>query len=224
MIRTSTATLAAVALTGLAGTATANHIDFFEEGQFTLLLLPGQSSVSDTQTDVDGDTIFGNTRNVQMTFAPGDDTGAVLAAQLDVQDGVLVFSNSAGTQATLSLGYGSTDTLNVVDPVPYARFGIEVVDLEGGDVTATATATDNGGDSDTATVTLDSTGQFFIDYSDFDSSVDLTMLDTLTFDFVGDSEGVDLTLGSITREVIPEPAALSLAGLAGLALVRRRRA
>ena len=224
MIRTSTATLAAVALTGIAGTATANHIDFFEEGQFTLLLLPGQTSVSDTQTDADGDTILGNTRNVQMTFAPGDDTGAVLSAQLDVNDGVLVFSNSAGTRSTLSLSYGATSTLNVVDPVPYTRFGIEVVDLEGGNVTATATATDTGGDSDMASVSFNDEGQFFIDYSDFDSSVDLTMLDTLTFDFVGDRNGVDLTLGSITREVIPEPATLGLAGVAGLALLRRRRA
>lgn len=207
--------------------AMANHIDFFDEAPFTLVLLQGDGDGQEsiTTTDPDGDTIIGNTRFAQVTFNPGPAVGVVLGANLASNGSTFVFSNSAASRGTLNLRYGDTADLNVVNAVNYTAFGIDVDALDD-DFVATVFVMDTasaGGDSDSQMFTISSTGQFLIPYSAFNSNVDFTSLDSLQFSFVSATPGADITLNEITREFIPEPASFALLGLGGMLLMGRRR-
>ena len=214
--------------------ASANHIDFFDEGDDDLLVVAGDGSDTNTFVDDDGDTILGQTRRASLTMdsAPAP-SGLKIAGQLNIDpttgNGVFSFSNDDLSQGTLTFDYGLTSTLDLVsnsDGPDYQFIGIDVFAYDEGsgsdpgfrvDVTATDTSSNSGMTS----AFISSAGQLLIDYDSF-GSVNFMSLDDLSFDFVSLNSGADLVLDGITRE-IPEPATAGLLALGGLTLLARRR-
>ena len=235
-----------LALTIAAGTAalapavaSANHIDFFEEGNQALFLIGGITGTSDSSNVSEGslnpefpdtgDSIIGNDRFAQIEFDPGPVAGTNFGARVNTGDGVFSYSNDPGTQGTLTLRYGDSGTLNLVDPVNYQFLGIDIANLGqsgGADdfFTLNVTATDTGSDSDTESILINQEIKYFIPYAAFDD-VDFDSIDSITFEFVSGNLGADLQIEALTREIIPEPASLALLGLgSGLLVLRRRKA
>ncbi len=211
-------------------TSSANHIDFFTEGAQTLVLLPpGPSSSSNvSEEDSGSDSIIGGDRFGQIEFAPGAALGTGLGAQINVTDGVFSYSNDPATMGTLTLRYGDTSTLDLVNGPPggYQLLGIDVEDLGqsgliGDSFLLNITALDTGSNSDTQSILINSEIQYFVPYAAF-AGVDFTSIDSLTYEFVSQNLGADIQIDNLTREV-PEPASFALLGLTGAALLLRRR-
>ena len=220
--------LIAVAGVGLIthGVASAAHIDFFSESDddSTLILTSGETSETDTFVDPEGDTVLGQTRRTTIEFAPGGNNGFIVEMVVDTADGILAFSNSANTRGTLTLDYGITSDLDLVnnpDGPDYQGLRVDVVGLVGS-FDATVTATDTGNDSDSVDFDIDSTGNYTIDYDAFSDSVDFDSIDLLSFMFVSQTNGAAIDLNQIIR-VVPEPLSAGAAGLLALVGLRRRR-
>ena len=227
----TTKLIAAAAALSAAGAASAAHIDFFTESDGnTLVLTPGETSESETFTDPNGDTVLGNTRFTMIEFAPGSSNGVVLETVLDMtDDGILTFTNGSQTRGTLTLRYGDTATLDLVSNPAGPDYRALQIDVEaidvgsaGGGFDLAVTALDTDGDSDTQSIVLDSAGSFLLGYDAFDDDVDFDMIDTLTFEFVGQNPGADIDLANIIRAV-PEPGTMAAAGLLSIVGLRRRR-
>ena len=225
MIKTLPA-LAVGAALAAAGVASANHIDLFTEGDFLLVLTPPGPSVSASVTEENapfGDSILGNNRFVQLEFTPGPPNGIGLASQLDLNNGVLTYTNSAETWGTMTLRYGDTSDLDLVTASNYGALRVNVTALGAGDAfTLNVIATDTSNNTDTESVVVNATGDYDFNFSAF-AGVDFTSIDSLTFRVVSQNPGDDITLGEIARVVVPEPASAGLLALGGLALLRRRR-
>ena len=217
-----------------ANTASANHIDFFDEGDSSdPLVVVGSGSDTNDFVDPNGDTILGQTRRATVTMAAGVPSGLKIAGQLDINpttgNGVYSFGNDDLSWGTLTLEYGLTSDLNLVNNPAgpdYQFIGIDVFSYDEGSGSdpgfrVDVTATDTSSNTDTTSTTISSAGQLLIDYDSFDG-VDFTSLDDLTFDFVSLNPGADLVLDAITREV-PEPTTAGLLALGGLSLLARRR-
>ena len=220
------------AFIALPSIASANHIDFFSDGAVNLQITPGQTQQSSFSTNPGGDTILGAGRGTKIEFVPGTPTGVISAnligegTRANGSDmGQFVFSNSATTMGTLTFDYGTFSNFNVVNsPTNYSAFSIEVAAIEPtGSFSAMATVVDTDGDTSTVTLPALTLGENFIPYSAFASNINFTSVDSLQFKFTALTPGADLTLNEITREVIPEPTTLGLAGIAGVGLLVRRR-
>ena len=213
--------------------ASANHIDFFSDGAVSLTLTPGQTQQSSFSTNPAGDSIIGSGRGTRIEFVPGASTGVVTATLINEgtrangsDTGQLVFSNSATTMGTLTLDYGTFSNFNVVNAVNYSSFDVNVAAIEpNGSYTATATVTDTDGDTSTLTQTIGGPGVYSFAYGAFSSAINFSSVDSLQFKFTALTPGADITLNEIVRgfAVVPEPSSLAFAGLAGVALLRRRR-
>ena len=217
-----------------AGVASANHIDFFSEGSGAVVLIPPDETASDTMTDPDGDTILGNDRFVQveMSGTIGDPSGVQIGAQFVTGpngEGLFTYSNDPLSWGILTLQYGDSANFNLVandDGPAYQALGIDVFAVDPGIGGGSAyeldiTALDTEGDSDTVNTSIFSAGQILVDYDAF-TGVDFTSIDSLTFEFITQNPGGDITLNEITREV-PEPTTAGLLALGGMALLARRR-
>ena len=152
-----------------------------------------------------------------------------MAAQLDVNGGLMTYANNSDTMGTFTLRYGDAGTLNVVNPptnYQFLRVDVESLGQSGavGDSFAlNVSAIDTSGASASQTTTVDAAaGEYFFAYSSF-AGVDFTSLDALTFEFVSQNLGATLTLDEITREIVPEPTTAGLIGVAAMGLLARRR-
>ena len=226
--------VAASALTLMpATTASANHIDFFSEGDTLLALIPPATTASSTVTDPDGDTILGMDRFAQIEMSGTTSTAGVqIGAQFESGpngEGLFTYSNDPLSWGILTLRYGDSADFNLVandDGPAYQALGIDVFAVDQGIGGGSAfeldiTATDTDGDSDIVTTSIFSAGQILVDYDAF-AGVDFTSIDSLTFEFITQNSGGDITLNEITREV-PEPTTAGLLAIGGLTLLARRR-
>ena len=252
MIRPTFALAVGLAFAALPAAARAVvNIDTFTTtgGEVAYPLTDTIRQVSQPSVDVTGG-IFGTARLVSIGALPPTPLPSDLAT-LDDDLATLALDTAAGTltaSATAEVGFaaGLIYTGQIVSPPDVDVSGedrVRIAYTATGDVTLqltltnfdTSNRTTNGSRSPVLTLPAGS-GVFDVAFADltqvvrvpFGGSivdlppVDLASLDTIGFDFRSVGEGGSLTLSNLA--VVPEPATLGLAGVAGLCLLRRRRA
>ena len=236
MRKISTVLLMGAALA--ATSAEARHVDFFEQGDFTLSAMGGET-VTDMQSVDSGDG--GALGGIRTATLFGGDTGAsadLAADDSDMVDDGVIFAS--GPNASLTFEYGGEGNALNADfiNIPMSDMDWDSIELVFGEGTGSGTATitlSSGIDemmeaSATGMISFDGDGSVFLDYSVF-SGVDLENVDfaSLTLDGLGEMPAVlNFFARAVTEDAtdVPAPAALGLLGLglAGLIGARRRKA
>ena len=230
-----------VALTAVATTASAAHVDFFDAGDFSLTAVDGQAAMA-TQTVPPGPTgALGGVRDV-FIFNPGDNSGSINASLTtdspDVNDDAVDLT--FGGDGTVTFEYGgftsggdlNADFLNIPDTMlDWTRVEADFAVSSGGG-TATVTLTSDGASAALSRSIPAGTSELGFDYTDFlaiDSGLNLESIDSASLvinGFEGDNYSVSFfqRAGATDGVVIPTPGA-AVAGLAllGGVVARRRR-
>ncbi len=202
----------AAATTMLAGTASANHIDFMTDGPFTL------NGASSTTVAGSPDNILGGARFVSM-----DTVDAI--AQLGAGDNTIFFDGLGVASPTLTLSYGdfgggaplNSDFASMWDSVAVNFASVTGTGLLSVEFESSA------GTGTSAQTLVSTSGSYFFNFNEpVFNGVDFSDIDTVTLTLTA-NPGADFEIESFTREVIPAPGAAGIAVLGGLAAFRRRR-
>ena len=251
----STATLLAAALLplGIAASASAAHVDFFDAGPFTLTAGDGETQTASQTVPPDATGALGGLRQVTIDNTADGTPGVIIAALQDLQpggndDAVNLAFGSAGS---VLFEYGTfidgnaplaADFINIPDVSPamnWTHLDVDFTSSTGGG-TATVTLQSNGASAtltqaiQTGTHTLEF---FYDDMLAQTPGLDLTSVDAASLLITGSAfadfgSAYNISFyhrdgavpGGLPPGVIPTPAAAS-AGLAlmGGLLLRRRR-
>ena len=216
---------------GMVSSASANHIDYLSDGAFSLVA--SGSSATTTVAGAAGN-VLGSEREVSIDFLGG--SGLAATALFDVPTGAgpagpntaasLLFDTGSTSLAKLTLNYdgpgSSANGLNT-DLTAGGAFGAAQVDISSivGTFDVMVTYTDTMGNSSGSTQSVSSTGSYVFG---FDGAVDYTSIKSVNVMFTSTTLGSDIGISQIVR-VVPEPASvgLSLLGVAGIALIGRRK-
>ncbi|MCQ8186180.1 VPLPA-CTERM sorting domain-containing protein [Parvularcula maris] len=235
-----TSAVAAIALMGGANASAATLIidDFLTPGGTSdLASSPGSTTGPETNIDTMANPRDFETRQVTVTANGGFVSNA--GATVGISDSFASFSSDSGVSFDADVVYSSSDPVNLLLDGINERFQI---DLVAGDGTGTFsfTVTDEDGESATVSQTagagdLGLTEFFFsslVQDDDDGIDVDLTRITQLVFSVSsGDDTGLDFTIDllgittdSLAEVPLPAGAPLMIAGLAGIAAFRRKRA
>ena len=180
---------------------------------------PFQGTVNTSTIDFGDGT---RTLTVENTNDAGQG-GTTFAATLDQEGtGGLSFSNNQGATGIGTLTYTSVGDIDDGSVDPFFFFAVDTFD---GEAFFTATALDTFGISFTYEETISGLFDPFLSFSEF-AGVDFNSIDTLTFTISsGTNISIDGRLTSISVSAVPLPAAgfLLIAGLGGLAALRRKK-
>jgi len=220
----------AVAVTaGVAGAASSTIvIDDFSTGFSTssgaLGIVPVVGLLDTTSTEINPSGALGN-RTTTISLDP-DTTSSTLG--IFPTDNRLSFSNgSLQTQNSFEIEYDDLSQNNFSSLVGGPRiFAFDVVSSDLDDrATPVFLDVEIIVNDVSQTVSVSGEGQYSIAFSEF-SGVDFTNVETIKFGFGTENIGaVDIGFGNFNASIIPlpHPAAMAAAGLAGIAVVRRRR-
>ena len=235
MNRTFLAFAAGIALVfGSTAQVSADHIDYFSDGAFSLI-----AAGASTSTSVTGDpgNILGSEREVSIDFVGGT-PGLAVVALFDVPTGAgpvgpdtgssLLFDTGSTSLAKLTLNYdgpGSAPMGLNTDLTAGGAFGAAQVDVSSitGTYDIMVTYTDTTGTSFGSTQSVSSAGSYVFS---FDGAVDYTSIASVNVMLTATTLGSDIGISQIVRtSAVPEPASvgLSLLGVAGIALIGRRK-
>ena len=223
------------------------YIDDFTEGNESLFITGGTTGASATFTDVSAPysvPLGDRTRFTQIAFAPGMGSGAAFSARLNSSTGEMAFANTSNAWAVFTERYGDNGTLDLTSNSSGPSFDAIGVTFSGiafntdplgsglsvwgiGIPTLTVTATDTGGNTSAVQKYLYNGhgATYSFAHSLFDSSVNFSSIDSLTFRIDSNIEGASFTLDQISQftvSAVPEPASLACLAVVGLTLFRRR--
>lgn len=235
--RACTSAVAVIAVLAFsAPRANAILIDNFNVGTGSLTnsnVTDGTVTAGPGSTDTDLETGFATTNVIggarQMDIPgqiPVSGTGTLTMRANASDSGLLSFSLDAGTSGSAIVTWnanGAGLTADFTDAGLSDFFTFDVVSIDQGLVDLIVTVSDSS-NSDTFVFSNAGVGNVQFPFSAF-SGVDFTMINQVSLEVQG-QDASDLTLDQFFTSgdmSIPEPATMSLLGLSGLFLLRRRR-
>ena len=218
--------------------AFANHIDFLFDGGFTITADSVMvATVNATQTGAAGN-ILGSERNVSLTADLGVLTATLTApmgagpvapntaaANLAIL-GVTADSQGLGTLGLLYNGVGTTGLAGSDFDTTWNFVGINLPSVTGLlDIRLNVTDT-LGRTGQVARGGITAGGNYFFSFTDpafTNAGVNFLSVNAVNVQFETVTPGTSFSVGSITREAVPEPTSALLAGCGAFGFLLRRR-